>query len=227
MKRALLLLPGGDEARGEVTYDPENARITIDALWHADRVSNFAAGDVFKIGARIWTNDAGGGSLWMEFEAMRNLCLNLIIIGSTTTPIARVIHRGDEELFEQRIAEGLRTVADIAEPFLKQWTDMRSLSLAELLPAAKRSESMSENVATAAQIVALNPSLAWPGEKPAIVEAITSAWKFEEGASFADFLNAMTRVHELKVPVSLLRAAESNAGRLLQHAPRMLDALVS
>lgn len=226
VRDALRQLPGGEDARGEVMYRPEDATLQIDALWHADKVANFAAGDVFKYGARIQTNDAGGGSIRVSALVMRNLCYNLIVVATKETEVERIRHMGDESLWADRIAEAVRRVSEIGAPFIERWGYARTIRLADLLPPEKVSESAQENVHTAAVLLAENRSLNWGGSRDAVVDAIDSAWKFEEGSSYADLLNAITRIHAAQVPVPVLRAAEQNAGRLLYHT-RPLDAVVA
>lgn len=122
---ALRDLPGGVEARGEVSYDPETTRLRADAIWHADRVVDLAAGDVFKVGMRFSADDSGGGSIRGDLSASRNRCRNLLVVSVTRAASFRVVHRGDTASMADRVAAGVRKAGETTEHFTAQWGYLR------------------------------------------------------------------------------------------------------
>lgn len=55
-------------------YDGTGGRAT--ALWMPDQVVDLVAGDLFKVGVRIQTDDTGRGRIRVAGVVWRNRCLN-------------------------------------------------------------------------------------------------------------------------------------------------------
>ncbi len=239
---ALRRFPGGDAARGEVVYDPANARLRATALWHADHVVDLACGDIFKAGLGLESSDNGGGSIKVWFEVLRNLCYNLIILGKGTAPLARVQHRGNARVNAERLrramAEGLRH----SERFVARWVKARGVdaatALAELRGGRKVTDATGAEVdlrdlfARAAQGAGRVPAdeqvarvayeqildldhLDLPARRDATVELLLSGWRHERGTDLAAIINGVTRVHEAAIPVETRTRFEVAAGMLL------------
>lgn len=227
---AIRQLPGADEARGLAHYDPETTQLSIDVLWHVDRVQNFGAGDVFKVGARIRSADNGGGAVRVEFCAWRNLCYNLIVLGQGRVNLERIVHRGEERDIIRRLRDGIRRVSGAVEPFLERWGVVRKTPVASTIEAPSE-DSVQNTLAVIRAITRQVPAqdlpvaavkvpkdVDWAGiNRDVLVEEMLASWKDEPGDSLADVLNAVTRLHTReKVPVNVVRQAEVNAGLLLQ-----------
>ena len=81
------------DAHTELYYDGTGIRGT--ALWMPDEIVDLAAGDIFKTGVRIETDDTGRGRIRISGVVWRNRCLNLIIIGEGEVETVAAVHRGD------------------------------------------------------------------------------------------------------------------------------------
>lgn len=233
---ALRDLPGGVEARGEVSYDPETTRLRADAIWHADRVVDLAAGDVFKVGMRFSADDSGGGSIRGDLSASRNRCRNLIVVSVTRAASFRVVHRGDTASMADRVAAGVRKAGETTEHFTAQWGYLRRPGAAvdgatavarvraALLLGAKDADRYVDAVASATTtrdaVGAVYGAIAdtkldgvdWPVRRDALVELFLRGWDAEQGVLAADVINGVTRVHEAAIPVEHKVRIERSVG---------------
>lgn len=229
---------GGTTARAEVHMDPGSTELTIDALWHADRVSNFAAGDVFKAGVRISANDSGGGAIRISGIAFRNLCLNLIITSATEGEVTRIVHRGDERSMVRKIAAGLDTQIAAFARFARRWGYVQGTEAIELVRPEKRdqwaragsrllAEALARHVTATpmdedrnvdrlrADLIRL-PNVEIDGPRADVVDAIVRGFDREPGDSISALLNSITRIHEdRRLAIPVVRSAEAVAGKLL------------
>ena len=103
-----------ETARGTVDYDGE--RLKVNAIWHSDVIpTDYRAGEVFKAGVVIRADDTGAGGVSISACLWRNLCLNLIVIGTSEQKIAALRHIGDlgriKAAFEAAFAMALSKVA--------------------------------------------------------------------------------------------------------------------
>lgn len=90
---AALQLAFPDDARGSLDYDGE--RIRVEGLWHTDvKPTEFAAGEIFKAGVIVRSDDTGSGSIRIQSVVWRNLCQNLIILDRAIGVDVRLRHRG-------------------------------------------------------------------------------------------------------------------------------------
>ena len=107
--------------RGEVTYDTVTTNMRLDATYHADHnITDFAAGDVFKVGLRGKSNDAGGGAIKFGPTAWWNGCLNMIII-SNDESLVRLVHKGSMERIDGMFSEQIAKARPVFEQFAQQW----------------------------------------------------------------------------------------------------------
>lgn len=227
---ALRSVPGGDTARGPIDYNPADATVRIDAIWHVDHTVNFGAGDVFKVGASVRSNDTGGGAIVVSFGYWRNLCLNMGILDVRSMPAVRIVHRGETADLGVRLVRGLRTVLGYAQPFVTRWSGLRAQPVADVIENASASAETNVRAVFSALAGIENETLPLlrPGALPegvsvdgiardALVESLLSGWKSEPGDSLADVVNAVTRLHTARVPVPVLRSAERAASDLFGH----------
>lgn len=227
---ALRRVEGGGTARGEAHYNPGTTGLTVDAVWHADHVVDFAAGDIFKMGVRVESHDNGGGAVRVRLVAWRNLCFNLIITSETAATLARVVHRGNPHDMTRRLAEGIEHVMQAAGPFVRRWGHVRATPLESLLVESSGSRDLDLR-AIFAEIAGgkVDPTGDLPtvrpgaipkladsvGDRDAFIAACLRSYAVEPNGSLADVLNAMTGLHREKVALPVLRTAEEQAGRLL------------
>lgn len=229
---------GGSEARGEVTYDPADNSVTIDASWHARGVHDFGAGDVINGGIR-WQVRDGGGAIRGWPTAFFNLCFNLIITSRVNGDEIRIVHRGDERTLEQRLVQGTERMAAAFEPFVKLWGYARSTDMVPML-IEKPSADSAANVLAIMRAIArapvdddlplvdesLVPELDWSGvRRDTLVEALLTSHRgmpgnqrtTNSGTSLAEIASAVTRLHvDTRIPVPVLARAEQNANVLLR-----------
>lgn len=237
VRDALLRVDGGAEARGEIGYNPGNTSTRIDALFHANNTVNFAAGDVFKLGARISTSDDGGGAVRVALLVWRNGCYNLIVVTCTQATLARVVHRGDRSAMVAAVQRGVRRVLDAGAPMLQRWGYMRGRPVTSVIanPSGDTATNVRALLAEFAGIrkqdkdglptdglptliagaipdgVMLDPAGI---ERDVLCEMLFRGWSAEPGDTLADVTNAVTRLHREPIPVGLLRSAEEAAGTL-------------
>lgn len=170
------------DARTELVYDGAGARAT--ALWMPDVVADLAAGDVFKAGVRIETDDTGRGRIRVSAVVFRNRCLNLLIIGEGTVETVSAVHKGRPDTILARVEAGIAAARGRVADFLGAWGRARSTLVdaealvrdwveeKRLLPRGER-------------------------DRDAVVESLLSAWRKEPGNTLADASNALSRAaHE-------------------------------
>lgn len=108
------------DARGTVTYDGYKARFEI--MFHSNvQPEKYTAGEFFKCGVTIRTDDTGGGSITGNAVIWQNLCLNLIIIDQAKQDLFRIRHMGDLEKLIARFREGFAQALSKLDHFTKAW----------------------------------------------------------------------------------------------------------
>lgn len=194
------------DARAEVRYDGSGIRAT--GLWMPDTVIDLAAGDVFKAGVQLRTDDVGRGRIRLSGVAWRNLCLNLIVIDVGEVETVALVHRGDRERIVSQVRDGVEQARATVANFLGAWGFARTVKV----DAAERIRKLVEEQK-------LSPRGA--KERDAVVDALLGAWQVEPGDSVADVANALTRAaHEQPDwPLDFREELERQAARLV-YVPR-------
>ena len=201
----------GRDARAEIVYDPASTSLKADVLYHADHVTDLSAGDVFKGGLRIGTADDASSSIYGGPLAYRNLCLNLIIIATETADMFRRIHRGSVGDIAHAVANAADRVNDAFDSFAHLWGRARTpVSGIEIYGGTYSS------VPDALTALVDGGRIDLGVARDTAVEWLLAGYDAEPGDTFADVLNAVTRVHSLeKVPAWAASRAEGAAGRIL------------
>ncbi len=128
----------GKGARGTVDYD--GFRTRIEAIYHSDvQPEDYVAGEFFKAGVIVRTDDTGGGSLRISACVWQNLCLNLIIIDEADQVVDAIRHVGDPEKMAARFAEALVVAASKVDAFRVKWGAACHDRLVEQLPTSELS----------------------------------------------------------------------------------------
>jgi hypothetical protein len=138
-----LALATPDGARGTVTYDGYRARFEV--LFHSTvQPEDFVAGEFFRAGVIISTDDTGGGSLRGSSVVWQNLCLNLIVIDEAKQDLFRIRHIGSVEKLAARFRDGFADAMSRIDHFVRAWghachdrlecADSRGLTMAEAFP---------------------------------------------------------------------------------------------
>lgn len=173
-------------SKSEINYDGERA--TIDVLWHEDRTVDFACGDVFKAGLRIKLDEVKGGSTVVQATALRNLCLNLIILGTAEKTHLRRRHIGALSGAQGLVAQFLAAVQSARgemDAFIGVWTAARQERILD--GYSGDASAVFRGLIGAGMVDAL------PGTGEEKLERLMAAYSFEPGPSKADFSNAITR----------------------------------
>jgi hypothetical protein len=119
-----------NDARCEITYDGRSAQ--FDVLFHSNvEPEKFVAGEFFKVGYRVRTSDAGGGSIKVSLLVYQNLCLNLIVIDVATFVLANLRHIGSSEALASKFREAVRVGEQKIGHFLRAWNFAADDSLAD------------------------------------------------------------------------------------------------
>jgi len=170
------------DAHTELVYDGNGIKAT--ALFMPDEVVDLAAGDIFKVGVRIETDDTGRGRVRVTAVVFRNRCLNLILIGEGAVETVSAVHKGDREKILTTVKEGVTKAREAVGPFLEAWGHARTVVVD--IPATFRAWVEEKKI-----------SARGAKERDQVVEVLLAAWHKEPGNTLADAVNAATRAaHE-------------------------------
>lgn len=107
-------------AKCRITYDGQSA--IFDVEFHSNVLpENYVAGEFFRAGLRIKTDDTGAGGIVGDAFVTQNLCLNLIIIDRATQPLFRLRHVGNVAALAASIRMGIERGHEKLNHFLKAW----------------------------------------------------------------------------------------------------------
>lgn len=129
IERIVSLVPRG--AKADVTYDRSGSRWIVDVVFASNvAASDYATGEYFRAAMRVRGDDVGRGAVSCEAAALRNLCENLYILGTSKMKLGRFIHRGDSLTTLERVAQAMGSGVEALAPFLEAWgyTKARVLS---------------------------------------------------------------------------------------------------
>ena len=202
------------EVAATMVYNPDDTTMTFEAVSMRDVPPT--VGEVWKVGLKGGTGDNGGtGSRYRGFGGFwRTVCRNL-----TTEELAAVDrlhqrHRG--EGVADKIREQIRTGWDALRPafeqFSNRWEVLNQTAAVDLFGGSDVAEAIAEMVAKTKQGNALVK--ASEIERDALVQMLLHTHSAEPGETVADVVNAVTRLHESRVPARCIAAVESVAGSM-------------
>lgn len=171
-----------DGARAELAYDGASMKAT--ALFMPDEIVDLAAGDVFKVGVRLFTEDTGSGRIRIAAVAFRNRCLNLIVIGEGVLETVSQVHRGSPDRILEVVRTGVQEAREKIGSFLEAWGYARTVVV---------------EPETQFRTWLRKGRIKLPGREPRdqTLQALMEAWHREPGNTLADAVNAVTRAaHE-------------------------------
>lgn len=113
-----LATPAG--ARGRVTYDGRRSRFEI-LFQSTVQPRHFVAGEFFRAGVIVDTDDTGGGSIAGHAVVWQNLCLNLVIVDVSRTAHFAIRHIGDVDAMAKRFREGFAKAMGSIDHFVTAW----------------------------------------------------------------------------------------------------------
>ncbi len=193
--------------RGQIDYD--GSRVKMDFLSMPDHVEDLAAGDVFKVGLRLYANDVREGGINAKVVAWRNRCLNLIVIGELSTALFSQKHVGDARAIYTSLASAFAQAEVAFGEFRHAWGKARSeVVITNELPVDKFMLGLAKS-----KLVALPAASA-----ESMASTLLQSWMEEPAFDRAAVVNAVTRAaHEGVRWKDAFGAGEveAQAGRLL------------
>lgn len=222
------------EARGRVTYDGRRTRWEI--LFHTTlQPEHFVAGEFFRAGVIVGTDDTGGGAIRGNAVVWQNLCLNLIVVQTTTTAEFSIRHQGDVDALARKFRAGFSKAMGAIDHFVRAWdkaveTDeasaVRRVSAAagRALPADGR--ELMAGIFRDAIERELVPVRVRSAQREDAVRGLLHAWEQDSSAAAgptrAAVVNAFTRWAHEGVELDPWREDEvqAGAGALLRRTKR-------
>lgn len=177
----------GTGARGIITYQPATTRTDIRFSWHAPVEFDAHVGDVFRVGGRGTTFDAGNGSHWYGVGMTRIVCINCTII-ELKSQREKDAHRGKEADILKIASERIADTANGVEEFQAAWGTLGQREISSVKAFANV-----EDPADALRKLASMGALAGTARKDKLVDALLDAYDVEPGNTLRDLLNAVTR----------------------------------
>lgn len=108
------------EARGRVTYDGRRTRWEI-LFQSTVQPRHFVAGEFFRAGVIVKTDDTGGGALIGNAVLWQNLCLNLIIVDVAETAHFAIRHTGEVGALADKFRKQFARAMGSIDHFLRAW----------------------------------------------------------------------------------------------------------
>lgn len=224
------------DAKGSADYD--GFRYRVEGLWHSDVAPNdFVAGEIFKAGVVVRSDDTGGGSLRVQSVIWRNLCLNLIILDKAVGVDIRIRHIGDVKALAHKFRHAFGQALTSVAGFRRAWgaaMHERDDALFTRVQGST-SEDLSKLPPTATLAGILNGILKRDlvevrGRVDAIVPKLLELHSQDEaadayGVSRASIVNAFTRyAHQVETDPFAADVIREGAGKLLSARGNALPA---
>ena len=115
-----LSIASPDGARGSAHYD--GTRLKAEVLFHTNVApEQFVAGEFFKAGVVVRSDDTGSGAIRISAVVWQNLCLNLIILDECVQEIKAIRHVGSVEALAKKFQDGFQQALGTIDGFLAKW----------------------------------------------------------------------------------------------------------
>jgi len=212
------------DARGTVTYDGYRTRIEV--LFHSTvQPEEFVAGEFFRAGVVITTDDTGGGSVQGSAVVWQNLCLNLIVIDQAEQDLFRIRHLGDVGKLIDRFRTGFDKALGKIDHFIKAWGFACHENILESLPAEEKGMRIEDAIPGFFNGIIERELVPVRGKRDEVIRHLTREWYADDssavqahgGATRAAVVNAFTRyAHTGQSNPWLETEIERAAGSLLQ-----------
>lgn len=112
------------DAKGVLDYDGE--RFRIEGMYHTDVApEEFVAGEIFKAGVIVRSDDTGGGSVRVQSVIWRNLCLNLLILDKNIGIDIRIRHMGSVHKLAFQFKQAFNKALHSVDAFANAWSSAR------------------------------------------------------------------------------------------------------
>lgn len=218
------------EARGTVVYDGAKAKFEV--MFHSTtQPQNYVAGEYFRAGVHISTDDTGKGGIKVRAMICQNLCLNLIILDEATVKIASLWHLGSVEKLAAKFRAAFAQALESISHFLNQWgvatqENLVATTQAQLVAEGETQYDLSVEGVMRGVFNGLieDGDLGLPKRNRLdVVEGLMTMWQADDssarstfGASRAAAVNAVTRwAHEVNNDPWAEDALQASAGTLL------------
>ena len=91
-------------------------------LFHSTvQPEHYVAGEFFRAGVQIRTDDTGGGSCIIDAIVWQNLCLNLIVIDQCVQNIVRLAHKSRANVLAEKFDKGIQQALQSIKTFTERW----------------------------------------------------------------------------------------------------------
>jgi len=210
----------------DMKYNARTTNFTMDATMHAPSdLTDFSAGDLYKVGYRFKSNDVGGGGISGNSLAFWNECLNMIILSSKVAELVRVVHKGNvgEKMEKMLVAMEASKVA--MQRFAVDWGILGRVDTEGFVFKGERIETtVDEETGEAERApVAMLKALVASGSigkglgRDAAVQLLLQSYDNQGGGdTVQDIINAVTRMaHESLVDDCVRDGLERQAGALV------------
>ncbi len=219
-----LALAFPSDARGSLDYDGQ--RMRLEGLWRANiAAGEFAAGEFFKAGVIVRTDDTGGGSIRVQSVLWRNLCLNLIILDKAVGVDIRIRHQGSVETLAAKFRAAFDEALASVERFRLAWGYARTEPLVERTRAVAGDEvcgmSATDMLPGILNGILEQELVRVPGRRQAVIPKLLEMHRQDEaagtyGVSRASIINAFTRYsHIVETDAFVADEIREGAGSLL------------
>lgn len=213
------------DARGTVTYDGYKARFEV--LFHSDvKPEDYVAGEFFRAGVVVTTDDTGGGSLRGNAVVWQNLCLNLIVIDEANQDLFRLRHVGSVDKLAEQFRKGFEQALAKLDHFVKAWGYASRENLAQYLPAEAKAIPIGDAIPGFFNGIIERELVPVRGRRVEAVKHLVQAWRDDDssatvhhkGFTRAALANAFTRyAHTVAQPsVWVEDEIQRAAGALVQ-----------
>ena len=201
----------GHDVTAAITYDADKVATSWEVL--SMREGPPVVGEVWKMGLKGGTRDDGRGSLWNAAGFWRAICCNLTT-EELETARSRQRHRGANigVAVREQLADAWRALRGSFDGFGQRWDVLNSTAAVDVLggvdvaAAIERLCDADKGLRDAAGV-----------KRDTLVQLLLNSHSMEGGESIASVVNAVTRLHEAKLPAARLQAVELRAGQLAKH----------
>jgi len=211
-------------ARGRMTYDGAKSRFEV--MFHSDIVpENYVAGEFFKAGVLIRTDDTGAGACKVVPVIWQNLCLNLIILDTCKGDEVSIRHVGSVTKLTRQFEAVFAKSLDKIGHFLKAWGYACKENMLTATRRAWAKCPVSEERALPGLFNGMLQTklVTIPGRRKDIVDELVRQWHADSssaktnGLTRASLVNALTRyAHTVQIDDPWAEdEIQRSAGRLL------------
>lgn len=195
------------DARGTVAYDGAGARFTI--TWQTNvQPEHFVAGEFYRAGVVVTTDDTGGGSIRVSPFVDQNLCLNMIILDHATGGETRIRHVGTVDALARRFSTSFSEALAKVEHFRRVWGYAVETDVLATVVAQEGSIPLSVALPGLFNGIIEQDLVEIRGDRKEVVRGLVRAWEQDDSAarvgrpqgtlSLASVVNAFTRyAHEV------------------------------